>query len=323
MLKSGWRQCQTLWSSHKRAGGTQLTPGECPRCLFLGLNKLCYSSQIGSESFPQELSADDSLPLVQRRPRRANRRLPLRFQDMLLEPPLPLPPPKIFEDSAQMTQALMTDTLSPPPPPMHFPLCNLTDPCTLLCASFLKRAQINLAYSVCTTQTLSLATIQRIHTRLRTHIYLECARIAFQTILPTPWQQIHFTLIQTNVRCTLGTGTGIKVLRSPGTVSRNCSMSWVTPHFHLLPFHKPDGIPSMKNSAGITSTVTYPSGWVKMMAGSVHRLRYRYHFIPTQKIQAVEATPFKDSIIVHLFPSYEKKLLILPMQHSFTMNRMN
>ena len=57
---------------------------------------------------------DDDLPLAQRRSRRTNRRLPLQFRDMLPEPPLPLPPPEVLENSAQTTQAPTANTLSHP-----------------------------------------------------------------------------------------------------------------------------------------------------------------------------------------------------------------
>ena len=62
----------------------------------------------------QELAVDDHLPLAQRRSRRANRGLPLRFRDMLPEPPLPLPPPEILEGPARMTQVLVVNTPSAP-----------------------------------------------------------------------------------------------------------------------------------------------------------------------------------------------------------------
>ena len=70
-----------------------------------------FSSQ---STQPQELAVDDHLPLAQRRSRRANRRLPLRFRDMLPEPPLPLPPPEILEGPARMTQVLAVNTPSAP-----------------------------------------------------------------------------------------------------------------------------------------------------------------------------------------------------------------
>ena len=57
------------------------------------------------------------LPLAQRRPRRLNRRLPLRFRDQLPENPLPLPPPGIIAPSelpSQEASGSHASHLSPP-----------------------------------------------------------------------------------------------------------------------------------------------------------------------------------------------------------------
>ena len=78
---------------------------------------LCYPSQTSSESsHPQSqvLPEDDDLPLAQRRSRWTNRRLPVRFRDVLPEPPLPLPPPEILKDLAQMAQPPTADTPNTP-----------------------------------------------------------------------------------------------------------------------------------------------------------------------------------------------------------------
>ena len=77
---------------------------------FLGQMGDCFASQtLSSESSPQpqEWPEENDLPLAQRRSRRTNHKLPLWFQDMLPEPPLPLPPPKILEDLTQIVQVPM------------------------------------------------------------------------------------------------------------------------------------------------------------------------------------------------------------------------
>ena len=176
---------------------------------------------------------------------------------------------------------------------------------------------------MCITLTPSLAMIQKIHTRLRTRVYHERSRMAPLVNPPTCCPVIHITLIQTNARCALGTGTGTKVHRSPGTASKNCLTLLVILHFHRLPFLKPDGVPSMKNSAGITLMETCPSGWVKTMAGSAHRLQYRCRFIVVQSIQVVKTTLFKGSTTVHSFLLCEKKYLIPHTQRFFTTNHTN
>ena len=209
----------------------------------------------------------------------------------------------------------------PPPIPLRFPLYNPTALCALPCARSLKRAQTNLVYFVCITQTLSPAMTQRIHIQLITRIY---SKKAWMASLVNPRRPlIHITHIQMNLRCVLGTGTGTKALRSLETISRNYSTLSVTPRFHHLPFLKPDGVPSTRNSAEITLMATYCSGWAKMMVESVHQLQYWCPFIPAQVIQGVKTILFKDSITVPSFPLCEKKFLIPHMQCSFTTNCMN
>ena len=164
--------------------------------------------------------------------------------------------------------------------------------------------------------------IQRIHTRLRTRICpSENARIVFLVNPPCP--TIHITHIQMNARCASGTGTGTKVPRSLGTISRSCSTLSVTLHFHCLPFLKLNGVSSTRSSAEITLMATYHSGWVKMMVGSVHRSQYRCHFIVAQRIKDVKTTLFKGSTTVPSFLLCERKSLIPHMQHSFTTHRIN
>ena len=63
------------------------------------------------------------LPLAQRRPRRLNRRLPLRFRDQLPENPLPLPPPGL-ELSEISTQG-ESDSQTPHPSPPVSPPCSM------------------------------------------------------------------------------------------------------------------------------------------------------------------------------------------------------
>jgi len=183
--------------------------------------------------------------------------------------------------------------------------------------------QINLVCFVCITWTLSLAMTQRIHTQSRTRIYPESDPMVFLVNPPTCCPPIHITLIQTNAQCALGTGTGTKVPRSPRTVSKSCLTLSVTLHFHRLPFLKPDGVPSTRNLAEITSMVTYHSGCMKMMVGSVHQLQYQCRFIAAQRIWVVRTTLSKGSIIGLSFPLCEKEFLIWHMHHSFTMNHMN
>ena len=109
---------------------------------------------------------------------------------------------------------------------------------------------------------------QRIRTWLTTHIYPENVWTGFLANPCCP--SIHIIHIQINAQCALGTGTGTKVPRSPRTVSRSCLTLSVTPRFHHLTFLKPNGVSSMRTLVEITLMVTYHSGWVRMMVGSVH-----------------------------------------------------
>ncbi|KAF8833568.1 hypothetical protein BDN67DRAFT_992818 [Paxillus ammoniavirescens] len=71
---------------------------------------------------------DDDAPLSLRRTRQSNQQLPLRFRDMLPEPPMPLPPPdqEFDHGSPQLPQSL---ELIPPSPELITPPLSIPRPC--------------------------------------------------------------------------------------------------------------------------------------------------------------------------------------------------
>ncbi|KAI6012859.1 hypothetical protein BKA83DRAFT_4063774 [Pisolithus microcarpus] len=93
-----------------------------------------------SKKARNEPSQDDDLPLAQRRTRCANRRLPLRFRDMLPEPPLPLPPTSFLPNSS-ISSAPQADVTSS----CDTPLGHAEKSASPLCSSSRKtfKSQIN------------------------------------------------------------------------------------------------------------------------------------------------------------------------------------
>ncbi|KAI6016068.1 hypothetical protein BKA83DRAFT_4060484 [Pisolithus microcarpus] len=93
-----------------------------------------------SKKARNEPSQDDDLPLAQRRTQRANRRLPLRFRDMLPEPPLPLPPTSFLPNSS-ISSAPQADVTSS----CDTPLGHAEKSASPLCSSLRKtfKLQIN------------------------------------------------------------------------------------------------------------------------------------------------------------------------------------
>ncbi|KIJ60977.1 hypothetical protein HYDPIDRAFT_31682, partial [Hydnomerulius pinastri MD-312] len=67
---------------------------------------------------PDGPSDNNELPLAQRRTQRTNRRLPLRFRDLLPEPPLPLPPPDAFSEPPVAPDPRADNSSSPSESPL-------------------------------------------------------------------------------------------------------------------------------------------------------------------------------------------------------------